>query len=584
MKPSAPAYVAICMCTTACSSILGDFATGPGPADSGSSNPSSRDASMTSVPDGASVVDSGNDSATNAVTVSAAGLTEYVGQTATLTATSSTTPDGGTVTYSWALAGAPPLSTIASSSLSGADTATVSFVPDVAGDYSLALTATSGGASATTTLTVRAIAPTVLYMLGSLVEEGPDASFTSAYYASASDGTLAHAVTCPVTGSTAAPGGLFSVAPQIDQFFPSDDFTDFWEAPAGQASRFAVSVYNVDPTGNPMLFSGLEDASCASPPTEIRYDGGSVQPRFTADGSRLAFIGLADLNVVTVNPDGTDMRVVCAYSAGLVDSGLTYDTDPLDVQVPPRPQWVGSRIAWVRQYTPDSDPAWEIVEADDVAGATPQRYMACPGGTPREFQFLADGTVIVAYRTTASTGPENLYRLTPDSSENCTIVDQYTDLGNSTASQATDFAVSPDETRIAYVQYDGVTDDAGYASGLPGGYGYVVDVDGGTPVRLSNDFLMYGPRWIGDGTRLVAARYDGLTDGGIVPVATSIIVRAPSPGPAVPLLSADGYTTFASTGSNGGCNTAPGAVSPLAALVGLIGAAFGFVGRKLSRR
>jgi hypothetical protein len=580
--------VVLGLCAAACSSILGDFNTGPSP-DSGASNPPPPDASMTAITDGAtgdsSVFDSGIDSAMS-VTVSAAGVTTYVGQTATLIATASTTPTGGAVAYSWTVTSAPAQSTIKSSSLSGANTATVSFVPDAAGDYSFTLTATSGSASGMTTVTARAIAPTVLYMLGSLIDGGgPDASFTSAYVASGSDGKSAHAVTCPVTASTAAGGGFFSVSPTLSQFFPADDFTDFWEAPAGQASRFAVSIYDVDPSGAPMLFSGLEDASCASPPSEIWYDGGSYQPRFTADGSRLVFFGIADSNIVTVSPDGTDMRVVSAYAAGLVDSGLAYDTDPASLAVPPRPQWVDGRVAWVRQYTPSSAPAWEIVEADDVAGATPLRYMACPGGTPREFQFLADGTVIVAYRTTASSGPENLYRLAPDTSQNCTIVEQYTDLGNSQLSQATDFAVSPDQTRIAYVQYDGVADDSGYPSqGLPGGYGYVVNVDGGAPVRLSNDFLMYGPRWIGDGTRLVATRLDGITDAGLVPLATSIIINSPSPGPGVALVSADGYTTFASAGSNGGCSTAPGPVSPAAAFIGLIGAAFGLVFRRSRKR
>lgn len=540
---------------------------------------------MTGVPDGMTadsvVPDSGVDAAMVTVSVSGTAGTLYVGQTATLNATASTTPDGGTITYHWTLDSAPVLSLITSSSLTGSNTATASFVADVAGDYSFTLTATSGGATAMTTVTAHAIAPTILYMFGSLIDAGPDASptFTSAYYTSGSDGRQAHAVTCPVTGPTTASGGFLSVAPQIEQYFPPDDFTDFWEAPPGQASRFAVSVINADQSGNAVLFSGLEDASCASPPAEIAYDAGCEQPRFNADGSRLVFFGANDTNIVTVNPDGSDLRVVSNYSTGL-DASPAYDTDNSGITAPPRPQWVGDRVAWVRQYS--STPAWEIVEADDVDGAMPQRYMACAGGTPREFQFLADGSVIVAYRTTASSGPENLYRLTPDSSQNCTIVQQYTDLGISALSQASDFAVSPDQTRIAYVQFDGVTDDSGYpGQGLPGGYGYVVNVDGGTPVRLSDDFLMFGPRWIGDGTRLVATRYDGLTDGGgIVSAATSIVIRSPNPGPGVPLVSGDGYTTFAVSGSNGGCSASPEPLAPAGALLGLAGAVFGFMFRR----
>ncbi len=393
-----------------------------------------------------------------------------------------------------------------------------------------------------------------------------------------------HPVTCPVTGPTVG-SGFLSVDPQIEQYFPPDDFTDYWEAPAGHPSRFAVSVFNADPTGNPLLFVGVEDASCAAPPTTVFYDGGSLQPRFNTDGSRLVFMGDGDMNIVTVSPDGSNMRVVANYGSGLVDSGLQSDTNSLGLTFPPRPQWQGTQVAWVRQYNNSpSPPAWEIVTANDVAGATPTRYMACPGGTPREFQFLADGSVIVAYRTTASTGPENLYHLAPDGSQNCTILQQYTDLGNSAVSQATGFAVSPDGTQIAFLRLDALVDDAGFTTtgGLPGGYPYVVAVDGGTPTRLSEDFFMYGPRWVGDGTRLLATRIDGYTDGGFVAAATSIIVRPPTGGVAGgAVLRADGYSTFATTGSNGGCNAAAGAAPPIAALFGLLGAAFA---RSIRRR
>lgn len=577
MKSTVGIGFSLCLCTLSCSSILGDFTAGPA-SDSGSSVTAVVDGSMGGGSD-ASVSDSGevSDSGNGSVSVSATGITSYVGQMATIAASASTNPPGGAVSFTWALASAPAHSALSTSSLTGSTTASVSFVPDAPGPYSLTVSAKSSAATNMTTVTVRAVEPTLFYMQGSLVNGGPDASFTSAYFTSGADGTQAHAVTCAVTGPTTASGGLFSVAPQVEQFYPPDDFTDFWEAPPGQASRFAASVFGADPSGNPILFSGLEDASCASPATLIYYDGGSAQPRFTADGSRLVFFGLADLNIVTVNPDGSDLRIVANYAAGTYDAGLAYDTSQSSTTAPPRPQWMGNVVTWVRQYTPSSSasPAWEIVKAEDVVGAMPQRYMACPGGTPREYQFLADGTVIVAYRTTASTGPENLYRLAPDSSQNCTILEQYTDLGNSMLSEAADFAISPDQTKIAFVQFDGVTDDAGYVTGgLPGGYPYVVGVDGGTPVRLSNDFLMFGPRWIGDGTRLVATRYDGPTDGGIVAVATSLIVRAPMAGPSpAPVVTADGYTGFLTSGSNGGCSASPRDASPATGLTALLGAA-----------
>jgi hypothetical protein len=592
MKRTALIGVGLSFLMLSCSAILGDFTSGP--ADSGSGD--AQNGSDGSKKDAASTGDSGIndarvDSAITAVDASASAVTVYINQTATLNASATTTPAGGAVTFSWTVTSAPADSTIETASLSGSDTAAVSFEPDLAGAYVLNLKASSGSADHEIDVTVTAVAPTVFYMRGDLVT---DASFTSAYYASGSDGTQVHPVTCPVTAPTTSQGFL-SPTPQTDQFWPPDDYTDFWEAPAGAPSRFAVAVYNADPSGNPVLFVGSADASCATPPAEVAYDGGSTQPRFAANGSRLVFLGAVDLNVVTVNPDGTDLRIVANYATGLVNSGLAYDPDPAGFNVPPRPQWVGDDVvAWVRQYTASSvAPAWEIVKASDVAGATPQRYMACPGGTPREFQFLSDGSVIVAYRTTldastATSGPENLYRLTPDGSQNCTVVEQYTELGNSGISQATDFAVSPDGTKIAFLEVDvaASTDDAGYASqGLPGGYPYLVAVEGGTPTQLSNDFLMYGPRWIGDGTRLLATRYDGYTDGGIVEFATSIIVRAPTTGQTpAPLLQADGYKTFASTGSNGGCSVAAGSAPPAVAWLGVLGAALARILGRSRRR
>ncbi len=529
---------------------------------------------------GAADVEVDSDIVATAVDVTAANATVFIEQTAALHATATTTPDGANVAYLWTLVSVPAGSAVVAASLSGARTASVSFVPDVAGAYVLTVSATSGSVSGTTAATATAVAPTVFYMRGDLVTP---TSFSAAYYASGSDGTAVHAVTCAVTESTQS-SGFLSPVPQTYQYWVPDDHTDYWEAPAGQASLFAVIVYDGDPSGDLVLFVGSATGSCTTPPTSIVYPGGSAQPRFSADGTRLAFIGATDLSIVTVNPDGTDQRVVANYSTGAVDSG-TYDPSPAGFALPPRPQWAGKVVAWVRQYSaPGAAPAWEIVKATDVAGATPVRYMACPGATPREFQFLSDGSVIVAYRTTldastATSGPENLYRLTPDGSKNCTIVNQYTDLANSGISQASDFAVSPDGTKIAFVEVDvdasAATTDSGYASAaLPGGYPYVVGVGGGTPTKLSNDFLMFGPRWIGGGSRLVATRYDGYTDAGFVELATSVIVRAPTAGPSpTPLVKADGYNTFAVTGSNGGCSMATGAVPPAMAFLVLLAAA-----------
>ncbi len=103
-------------------------------------------------------------------------------------------------------------------------------------------------------------------------------------------------------------------------------------------------------------------------------------------------------------------------------------------------------------------------------------------------------------------------------------------------------------------------------------------------MRLSSDYLMYGPRWIGAGSRLVGARYDSYTDAGLVEVATSVIVRAPTPGPTpAPLVQADGYHNFVSAGANGGCGVARGTPPATGWPLGVLAAALACVLRRRRR-
>jgi hypothetical protein len=186
---------------------------------------------------------------------------------------------------------------------------------------------------------------------------------------------------------------------------------------------------------------------------------------------------------------------------------------------------------------------------------------------PREFAVLADGSVIASYRATAS-GPEDLVHLKVSGGQ-CSPTLNYTSLPAASGGVATDFAVSPDGTQVAYLLDSAAdagpwaVDDAG--SQLPGGNVYVVPVAGGTPKQASTAPALFGPRWIGGGAWLVFTRLDGVTGSGAVGggggmVASSVVI-VPMGGGGISSIVAkgDGVTSFVSTSGSGACSTALGA-------------------------
>ena len=203
--------------------------------------------------------------------------------------------------------------------------------------------------------------------------------------------------------------------------------------------------------------------------------------------------------------------------------------------------------------------------------------MTCKGVTPRQIALLADGTVIASYRQSQQLG-ENIYQLKPNAQQSCSREQQYTTLSNSSAATATDFAVSPDGTQLAFLGLDPEQQDASAwmqgSTQLPGGYLFVVPVGGGTPLQVSNDPVLYGPRWIGGGTALEFTRLDGVV-GATGRLATSVVVLAVDGGSEHVGASGDGVTTFVSTPGNAACSVAGSAELGRGSVSG---AAFGAAG------
>jgi hypothetical protein len=546
--------------TVGCESLLGDFTITPPAGDSG---PVASEAGAESD----AAAGAGSSATVRAIT---SDVSVYLGQSASVDASMSTTTQGS-LAYAWRVKSTPNGSRVMTTSLTGATSAAVSFVPDLVGRYVLEVTVRGPGASDTHASTVTVAQPQVLFVKGVLGSPQPDrdgGGQGSVSYAIADfDGGNAHPVLCAdMVSSVSNQGSLAPFAAYGGRAY------DYWEAPPGMPSKFAAFTLDNDPDAglSSHLWAGTSASTCSSPAADL----GSVafgpgrpfgsEPHFNSDGTRFVVFD-RQWQIVTYSADGSGSpHAVATYPVKPADARSILD--PVGVAAgggyvvePPRVAWTATGLAWAEPTAI----GWEIVTAPDQSNATPTTYMTCQGVIPREIAMLSDGTIIASFRQTRQAS-ENLYRLKPDAQQNCSFEQQYTNLSEARSSTATDFAVSPDERQIAFLQIDPATQDASPwmqgSSQLPGGYLYVVPVAGGTPTQLSSAPFIYGPRWIGGATALVLTRLDGYfsSTGGL---ATSVLVVAPDGGGVQVVAQGDGVATFVSTSGNAGCSAA-GASAP----------------------
>lgn len=542
-----------------CSSLLGDFTITGDTIDAGSAADQAVADAITANTDG------GGGLAT--VKIITSDVSVYLGETATIDASKSTTTQGS-LTFAWTVSSIPAGSHISTASLTGADGAAVHFAPDLAGDYVLGVTARGLGSSDTRSAKVTAAVPRVLFAQGVTGAQGGGGGQAAAYYIIADlDGGNAHPVLCPDIVNN-APNRL---VPALYAAYASRAY-DYWEAPAGQPSRFAAFTVDYAPDGLSIathLWAGTSMSNCSAPPVDLGamiFGPGrpyGSEPHFNPDGTSFVVFD-QQWHIVTYAADGgRPPNVVTSY-------GVPYDQasqflDPVGVEAnsgysvePPRVAWTanGMDLAWARPTVG----GWEIVTAADKPNQTPTTYMTCTGVTPREIAMLPDGTVIASLRQTRNSS-ENIYQLKPDAQQKCSQEHQYTNLADAGSSIATDFAVSPNGSQIAFLQIDTSLQDAGAwiqgSSQLPGGYVYVVPVAGGTPRQVSSEPALYGPRWIGGGTALVFTRLDGMASSTGKP-ATSVVVISPDGGGEHTVAQGDGVSTFVSTSGNAACSVGGG--------------------------
>jgi hypothetical protein len=536
-----------------CSNLLGDFSlSAAGTHDSGA---------MADAPPGDASADA-IDGPAAPCSAMAVAPDVYVGQVVTADGSQST---GDNLAFSWSVRHAPNGSGVTTASLQGMASPVATFVADVEGRYDLVLTISSATCAGSTWLvSPMARYPKVVFAEGRVTSTAAWADYVVADV----DGNNAHSLVCQDMPATIPPNQIATLGAYAGRAY------DFWEAPSGQTSLFAAfTLDNSADAYSTHLWVGPLDSSCQAHPAHDLGNAGfgpgppfGLEPHFSPDGARVVVYDNA-WNIVTYATDGgTEGTVVASYAAGQsapqpFDASFDPVAYPRPAE-PPRVEWTPRGLAWARA----SATGWEIVTAPDTSedgGFVPTQYMHCAGVPPRQIAMLKDGTVIASFRQTPGSG-EDIYLLKPALSMDCVVEQRYTSSPNADAgtSTATDFAVSPDGKWLAFLALDPTTQDAAPwaipQGGLyPGGTVSIVAIgvpDGGAPQpqQVSSEPAMYGPRWIGGGTRLAFTRLDDPgTDGA---PATSVVVVSPDGGGEQVVASGDGKSTFVSTSGSGGCS------------------------------
>jgi hypothetical protein len=445
------------------------------------------------------------------ISVVASDLSVYVSQVAALDASASTGP--GTLTYAWSLTSAPSGSGITSQSLLGATTAKPTFAPDVKGDFVLQVTVTSGGQTASKTVTVHAFNGHVFYTTTKADDNTPYFEYDVVQM----DGTGPHSVACRSrTLATRGDAGVVTAeagAGTGQNFLllsaqTADISLDSWEGPAGTPARGAFGQFETTSdasTSTIDLLSVTSDTTCQTVPAPVHTVTGSapsiIQPHFSPDGSRIAYVEQRDsstYHIATIGFDGTDYHDLGTLCGG-IDAGQNCSAS--NGSYPARPQWKdATHVTWIADLGSGS---FSFITAADTNNTTPTVAQTCVAAvSPRGFAYLKDGSIVANYNATGSK-VEDLV-VFGAASTNCTVARNLTKL-TAVGAYARDFAVSPDGANIAYIQFNppaGYVSDAG---AIMGGSIYMVPTDGssvGYPVGGTQRYAFYGPRFISGGTHL----------------------------------------------------------------------------------
>jgi hypothetical protein len=450
---------------------------GCGGDDASPSTPPGTDATTDAATDDAGTVTTGP-----VLTVSTVRAKLYLGQTAKIDGAA--VAPGITTDIAWSSVAAPFGSAITLASLQGATTATPSFKPDLLGQYTFQISGRKDGATTSVLVFIEAVDAPVFWREAHVVGSGEVlTTATLATHVSGIYGGGDRQVSC--SASTLPDGGASAASllqPALDAARLTANGGDVWEAPPGSPSRVVYADVAPVVGGGTSLWVVTSQSTCGSSDAKmieafpLGADLSSVSfvgsARFSPSGNRVAYLhdvgGKARLAAVGI--DGSAKRDLAPfYGTGASGGGLDPDagsplpgaTLPLG-QLPPR--WKDeTHVGWITFVGPDAQTAdralWELYLVEDAAGASAKRVMHCSTSSPTSWDFLPDGSIVVAARHASPAGGGEttkdllVYRANAATGE-CEIVRNLTNNTESLA-VARDLALSPDKSQIAFFSGNG---------------------------------------------------------------------------------------------------------------------------------
>lgn len=392
--------------------------------------------------------------------------------------------------FSWSITKQPKGSTLEDSDLEGADEPSVSFHPQIQGEYELTVTATLGDRTGKKSITLDVKGYDVPFSLMKVSEADPDTSEKSATHVALmvnSGAGPVREVGCAyevVAETLGDAGSINRRSYGTSVYLP--------RTPDGVA-RIASRVFSDDPEAGGKIEFADSTTSCDDDPPPLVELGAEIEYanfplRFSPDGLRLsALVGSDDEGaLMTIGSNGKDLHV-------LTGGAVTWA---------PHYGWLSNHeLALLIRPGDEGDP-YQLVYWPDEPFTTSQALLDCED-VPLEDAVLPASQMSFSEDGWLLASPHGLVHLTPDEEGNYDC-DVNSEQNRIITEHVGSFDVADDWSRVVY------------ESPLQGVF--VIELDGGEPQRISPEdgAAHFQPRFALGGQQIVwSSYYDHPGDGGM---------------------------------------------------------------------